>query len=328
MNKQLIGVCLAACLGSIPSPRAVGAAPAFNIVQPLTNRETRLTFTGSNGALYRIDASTTVTSWHGLVSFAAGSQPLQHIDSATPYLAQRFYRAEQLSPGTNILTGDYLTTTNGDVVIHPLFHASLVMSWNGKIIYSDPDDDSTFLSRYPALPPADLILVTHSHGDHYASTRLAALRGTNTVFVVPQDLYNQASFAPFRTNAAVLGYGASTNVVGLRIEAVAGYNANHAYGINNAYVLTIADKRILISGDTGNTAELRALQNVDVAFLCMNLPYTMSAGDATNLVWATRPRVVYPYHYRNSGGQLTNAATFKQWLGTNAGVEVRLRNWY
>jgi L-ascorbate metabolism protein UlaG (beta-lactamase superfamily) len=132
----------------------------------------------------------------------------------------------------------------------------------------------------------------------------------------------------FRNNTIVLTNGASTNVLGIHIEAVPAYNANHALGSGNGYVLTIGGKRLYMAGDTGNTPEMRALTNIDVAFLCMNLPFTMSVSDATNAVRAFRPKVVYPYHYRNQGGDTANAATFKQWLGTDLGVEVRLRKWY
>jgi L-ascorbate metabolism protein UlaG (beta-lactamase superfamily) len=83
-----------------------------------------------------------------------------------------------------------------------------------------------------------------------------------------------------------------------------------------------------VSGDTGNTAEVRALQNIDVAFVCMNQPFTMTINEATNAVRAFRPKVVYPYHYRDQSGATTNAASFKQQLGTDSGIEVRLRKWY
>jgi L-ascorbate metabolism protein UlaG (beta-lactamase superfamily) len=112
------------------------------------------------------------------------------------------------------------------------------------------------------------------------------------------------------------------------IEAVPAYNANHTLGLCNSYVLNLGGKRIYVSGDTGNTSEMRGLTNIDVAFLCMNQPFTMTVNDATNAVRAFRPRVVYPYHYRNSDGSLNNANQFKQLLGRNDGIEVRLRNWY
>jgi len=300
--------------------------PAFTRVQRLTNREVALSLRVPAGTNYRVDFSTNLPQWESLLSSRSVGMN-QHTDAAAPYVISRFYRAEQLTTGTNVLTGDHLATTNGDVIIRPLFHATFVMSWNGKIIYNDPTVRSGYEARYQGLPKADLILISHRHGDHYNASQIAAVRTTNSVIIVPRDVYDQASFAPFRTNAIVLNYGVSTNVLGLTVEAVAGYNGNHPSGINNCYVVTIGGGRIFTSGDTGNTAEIRALQDIDVAFLCMNMPFTMNARDATNCVRAFRPKVVYPYHYDENGVR-TNAATFKQWLGTDLGIEVRLRNWY
>jgi L-ascorbate metabolism protein UlaG (beta-lactamase superfamily) len=280
------------------------------------------------GRSYRIEAATNVNFWNALVTFPTNSSTtLQHTDSATPYLPTRFYRAVQLT-GPNILSGDHLATTNGDVVIHPLYHASLVMSWNGKIIYSDPDDATAYESRYAGMPQGDLILVTHEHGDHYSPNKLATLRAAGGVIIVPPGLYNQLGFATFRPNAIALPYGGSTNVMGIDILAVPGYNGNHAFNLNNCYVLTLGGRRIFVSGDTGDVAEIRALTDIDVAFVCMNVPFTMTVGAATNCVRAMRPKVVYPYHYRNQDNTTGNAATFKQWLGPDLGIEVRLRNWY
>ena len=306
----------------------VDAQPQFTNVQRLTNKEVALTFTAPTGRAYRLESSTNAFDWRPLVTFATNVAPsLQHTDSAAPYLSTRYYRALQLT-GTNNLSGDHLATTNGDAVIHPLYHASLVMSWNGRIIYSDPDDDPSYESRYAGMPRGDLILVTHEHGDHYSTAKLTSLRATNGVIIVPQRIYNMAGFATYRPNAIALPYGVSTNVMGIDVLAVPGYNANHTFTNNNCYVLTMGGKRIFISGDTGDVPEIRALTDIDIAFLCMNQPFTMTVNAATNCIRAMRPKVVYPYHYRDQGGSTANAATFKQWLGTDLGIEVRLRAWY
>jgi L-ascorbate metabolism protein UlaG (beta-lactamase superfamily) len=252
---------------------------------------------------------------------------LQHTDSAAPYLPARFYRAAQLS-GTNIVSGDHLNTTNGDAIIHPLFHASFVMQWNGKVIYNDPDDDPQYLSTYQGLPKADLVLVSHDHGDHMSSSQIDALRGPNALIIAPPFVYNNNLSAAQRLSAIALTNGTSTNVFGMTIEAIPAYNSNHPPGRGNGYVLTFGGKRLYIAGDTGNTPEMRALTNIDVAFICMNQSFTMNASAATNAVRAFRPRIVYPYHYRENGGAMTNPPLFKQWLGTELGIEVRLRKWY
>jgi L-ascorbate metabolism protein UlaG (beta-lactamase superfamily) len=316
---------LGACLLGWTAPEAPGQ-PRLAI-QALTNRETSLTLSVSNGPRHRVQASSNLTAWENVVTLPPAASSLSHTDSATPFLPRRYYRAEEIS-GTNFLTGDHLPTSDGDLVIRPLYHASLALSWNGRVIYVDPDDDPAFETRYASLPKADLILVTHDHGDHYSTNKLATLRSTNGTLVVPHKVFNRADFTAFRPHAIPLAYGGTTTAQGIAIEAVAGYNSYHTFTNNNAYVVTLGGRRLLITGDSGNTPELRALANIDVAFLCINIPFTMTIFDATNLVRAIQPRIVYPYHYRDSGGSQTNAAAFKQILGLQPGIEVRLRNWY
>ena len=202
------------------------------------------------------------------------------------------------------------------------------MSWNGKIIYNDPDDDGQYAARYQGLPKADLILISHEHGDHYSVSQINAVRGPNAVIIVPAAVYNRGDFAALRSISKVLAYGATTNVMGIEITAVAGYNGNHAFGINNCYVLNIAGKRIFTSGDTGDTPEIRAVTNIDVAFVCMNRQFTTNWIGATNMIRSMRPKVVYAYHYREGNGSQTNANLFKQNLGQDLGIEARLRSWY
>ncbi|HXT40330.1 MAG TPA: MBL fold metallo-hydrolase, partial [Candidatus Angelobacter sp.] len=137
-------------------------APQFTGIQHLTNSEIALQFSGSNGFAYRIDVSTDPPQWQSFLTVLGGGS-LQHTDSAAPYLSRRFYRAEQLASATNVLTGDHLVTTNGDVVIHPINHASFVMGWNEKMIYNDPVGSAVL---YQGIPRADLILISHDHTDH------------------------------------------------------------------------------------------------------------------------------------------------------------------
>jgi L-ascorbate metabolism protein UlaG (beta-lactamase superfamily) len=301
----------------------------FTNILRLTNHEVSLRFNAPVGTNYRVDvatnfpADTNLQRWQGLLTFRSTGAN-QHVDSATPYLGTRFYRAEQL-PTTNDLTGDHLSTTNGDAIIHPVGHATFVISWNGRTIYNDPTNGG---AAYVNFPRGDLILVSHEHGDHYNSNTLFAVRGQGGVIIAPPAVYNLNSFAPFRPNAIALAYGQSTNVNGIHVEAVPAYNGNHAYGINNAYIMTLGGRRIFTTGDSGDVPEIRAVTNIDVAFICMNLPFTTNALGATNIVRAMRPKIVYPYHYRNSNGSMTNAPTFKQWLGSDLGIEVRLRSWY
>lgn len=323
LAKLYFALCLCCQAGSLLAQ----PAPQFTGIQRLTNKEVLLRLGGATGVSYRIDAAMNLPEWSSLLTlFSTGVH--QYTDSAAPFLSRRFYRAEQLI-GTNHVTGDHLVTTNGDVVFHPVGHASFVMSWNGKMIYNDPTNGA---SPYVNFPSADVILVSHHHGDHFSPSTLQAVRKTNGVIIAPARVYNDSAMtASLRSNTIVLSYGMSTNILGMTVEAVAGYNANHLYTTNNSYVLTLGGKRIFISGDTGNTSEIRGLTDIDVAFVCINRPFTMTVSEATNCVRAFRPKIVYPYHYRDSsafGNATTNAAHFKQLLGTDLGIEVRLRNWY
>ena len=106
------------------------------------------------------------------------------------------------------------------------------------------------------------------------------------------------------------------------------YNANHPKGSGNGYLVTLGGKRLYVSGDTGDIAEMRALADIDVAFVCMNVPYTMTVAQAVSAVREFQPRIVYPYHYRNQGNALSDVDSFKRQVGTDLGIEVRLRKWY
>jgi L-ascorbate metabolism protein UlaG (beta-lactamase superfamily) len=304
-----------------PMRSSAQSPPQFSLVQRTSNHEIALTIVGQSASYYDIEAATDLAAWDVLSTVASGgASSLQYTDSAAPFLQARYYRVQQLA-GTNVFTGDHLSTTNGDVIIHPLGHASLVLGWQGKTIFCDPTNSPV------GLPKADLVLVTHAHSDHFNTGVINAVRGTNAVIIAPQDVYNQLT-APQKAIARVLGYGASTNLLGLEVEAVAAYNSFHPLGTANAYVLTIGGRRIFVSGDTGNTTEMRALKDIDVAFVCMNQPFTMTVAQATNAVSAFHPKIVYPYHYKDQSGASANATVFKQQLQSDLGIEVRLRKWY
>jgi L-ascorbate metabolism protein UlaG (beta-lactamase superfamily) len=301
---------------------AAQVTPEFTVIQPLTNREIRLQLSAPAGQNYRIDASTNLPAWSPLITLTGVTTTLQHTDSAAPYLRTRYYRAEQLT-GTNILTGDYLNTTNGDVLIKPINHAAFVLRWQDKMIYNDPGNTA---SRFNGLQKADLILISHSHGDHFNTGVIDSVRNATAPILVPQDVYNRLT-TPQKAVAVVLGYGASANILGITVEAVPATNSNHQPGLGNGYIMNIGDKRIYASGDTGNIPPLRVLPNIDVAFVAMNLPFTMDATAAADLVRAMRPKVVYPYHYSPST-PTADLGLFKRLVGSDLGIEVRLRAWY
>jgi hypothetical protein len=246
----------------------------FTGIQRLTNGDVLLQLKAQAGFYYRIETSTSLPHWNAWFTLLS-TGPNQYTDSAAPYLGGRLYRALELT-GTNILTGDHLATDDGDVVIHPINHASFVMSWNGRTIYNDPVGGA---APFQGLPRADLILVSHDHSDHFDASTLNAVKGSNTVIIAPQTVFGSLS-ATLKSLTLVLTNGATTNILGLTIDAVPAYNSNHPRGRGNGYVLTIGGKRIYMSGDTGDIPEMRALEAIDVAFLCMNVPFTMNVNQA------------------------------------------------
>ena len=223
----------------------------------------------------------------------------------------------------NIHAAEEFKTSKGKVVITPINHATMVVEWDGKTIYVDPVGIADW---YKAFPNPDVILLTHIHGDHYKEAVLKAVVGPKTKLVAPPALAGVLG-ADLKSKTIVVANGAQTEKVGVNLESVASYNTSpprkrfHPKGQGNGYVLNLGGKRIYISGDTEGTPEMQALKNIDIAFLCMNLPYTMDVAAAAEAVKAFKPKVVYPYHSR---GQDT--AKFKALVGEAA--EVRLRDWY
>ena len=218
-------------------------------------------------------------------------------------------------------SSDTFQTSAGPVKITPLQHASLMIEAGGKVIQVDPVGPD----MYTSLPKADLILITDIHGDHMSPPTIAQVKQADTVIVAP------AAVAKTVTDAQVLNNGESKKWAGWTIEAIPMYNLKrgpspgtvyHTKGRGNGYVLTYGDKRFYISGDTEGIPEMRALQNIDVAFVCMNLPYTMPPEEAAEAVKAFKPKVVYPYHYRGS-----DLSVFQKAL-EGTGIDVRVRDWY
>lgn len=220
---------------------------------------------------------------------------------------------------------DSVATDDGPLKIHPINHATLALQWKEKTVYVDPVGGA---KAFQGLPRPDLILITDIHGDHFAKETLAELVGPGTKLIGPPAVIEQLP-ADLRGRAVALGNGQTQEFLGIRVEAVPAYNLTaerrkfHPNGRGNGYVLMLGGKRIYLSGDTEDIPEMLALKNIDVAFLCMNLPYTMDVEQAARAVRAFRPKVVYPYHYRGS-----DLARFKELVGGDSGIEVRLRDWY
>ena len=232
--------------------------------------------------------------------------------------------------GAQLPTADIIPTPKGNVTIQPVFHASLVLQFNNVAIYVDPVNGA---DSYKGLKKPDLVLITHIHGDHFDMKTLSGLDLSHATLVVSQTVADKMP-AEWKNKIVVLHNGGNTVLHGIPIKAIAMYNmpgdstVHHPKGQGNGYVLNLGGKRFYISGDTEATPEMRSLKDIDVAFVCMNLPYTMDVEEAANGVLAFKPKIVYPYHYRTPNG-FSDVAKFKSLV--NAGdpsIDVRLRNWY
>ncbi|UCD82517.1 MAG: MBL fold metallo-hydrolase [Desulfobacterales bacterium] len=216
---------------------------------------------------------------------------------------------------------DILKTAMGDVEITFIGHGSLMFKYRGLVIHVDP---FSRLADYSKLPKAQLILITHEHGDHLDPKALADVRTPKTILILTE------SCAAKIKGGIVMQNGDVETVGGLQIEAVPAYNLvhmrsegvpYHPKGIGNGYVINFHEKRVYIAGDTENIPEMKQLQNIDCAFLPMNLPYTMTPEMVADAAKAFMPKILYPYHYGD-----TDTSKLMELMKDTPEVEVILRN--
>lgn len=224
--------------------------------------------------------------------------------------------------------GNEFKTDSGKIEVFPVGHASFVMPTPSGVIYNDPVGDP---AQYADFAPADLILITHAHGDHYNQDTLNAVVGPDTKLITNQAVFDTLPTA-MQAQATVMANGDTGEAMGITIEAIAAHNLTegrmkfHPVGRDNGYVLTIDGLRVYISGDTEDVPEMRALRDIDVAFVCMNLPFTMDVAAAASAVAEFKPTYVYPYHYRGKDGGTQDPAEFAKLMGDV--VEVKMGTWY
>ena len=225
---------------------------------------------------------------------------------------------------------DKIETSAGPLAIQPINHGSLVLTWNDKTIYVDPYPNA---KAFEGIAAPDLILITDIHGDHMNAETLNFIETSKAKLIVPQAVKDQLP-DKLKGKAVVINNGPKIKESGVSISAIPMYNlpeapdARHTKGRGNGYILNLGGKMIYISGDTEDIPEMRALKNIDVAFVCMNLPYTMDIQQASSAVLEFKPKIIYPYHYRGQGG-LADVEEFKKLVnGVNSSIDVRLRNWY
>lgn len=221
-----------------------------------------------------------------------------------------------------------------DIIISPIEHGTLVIEYNGTTIYIDPVGGKDAFSKHKA---PNFILITDIHGDHLNLESLNAINTANTIIIGPKAVKEKlpASLQKnYTTLFSGLSRGFSTSKMALEVEGVAMYNIReeakqyHPKGRGLGYVLTLNNKRIYISGDTEDTFEMRHLKNIDIALVCMNLPYTMPITSAASAVLEFKPKKVLPYHYRGTNG-LSDVKRFKRLVNAkNSRIKVVQLNWY
>jgi L-ascorbate metabolism protein UlaG (beta-lactamase superfamily) len=215
---------------------------------------------------------------------------------------------------------DIIKTSSGDLKITFIGHGTLMLSFGGKIIHVDPFGE---VANYTNLPQADMILLTHEHRDHLDLKALSPVRTAKTLVVLTQTCAKQIE------GGIIMNNGDTKSIEGLKIEAVPAYNIVHKRdsgepfhpkGIGNGYIITFGDKRVYIAGDTENIPEMKGLKGIDIAFLPMNLPYTMTPEMVADAAKAFKPKILYPYHYGE-----TDTSNLLNLLKETKEIEVRIR---
>lgn len=220
--------------------------------------------------------------------------------------------------GINGKESDKFDTGKGSLEIVFLGHASLAMEFQGALIYIDPVSQYGEFSKFP---DANLILVTHEHGDHLDKTAIGSIKSSSTRILLPAA--TQKKFG----DGEILEHGRKLESLGITVEAVPAYNVSAGKTgyhpkerKDNGYILTVGKLRIYIAGDTEPIPEMASFGHIDIAFLPMNQPYTMTPSQAAEAARVLKPAILYPYHFGS-----TDTALLAKLLADAPGIEVRIR---
>jgi L-ascorbate metabolism protein UlaG (beta-lactamase superfamily) len=215
---------------------------------------------------------------------------------------------------------DVIATSGGNLTITFIGHGTLMFSYLGKTIHVDPWSK---LADYSKLPKADIVLITHDHPDHLDPAALALITGDSTTTILTRACRDKG------IEGTVMNAGDTMTVSGITIEAVPAYNIvnkrpdgrpYHPKGAGNGYILTFGGTRVYVAGDTENTPEMKKLRGIDIAFLPMNLPYTMTPEMVADAALAFKPKILYPYHFGD-----TDTSRLVKLLAGHPEIEVRIR---
>lgn len=242
--------------------------------------------------------------------------------AALPLLSLSNAWLSPLLAATPSLDGDAIPTPEGDITIHPVDHASLLIGFGDQVIYVDPVGGA---DRYKGLPAPTAILITHGHGDHFDLPTLEAIAGTAPI-ITNADVFGKLP-ETLKAQATALANGEDGTLNGISVSAIPAHNTTpdrmnyHPVGVGNGYLISLGGKTVYVAGDTEPTPEMLALTDIAVAFLPMNLPYTMTPEQAAEAINSFKPAIVYPYHYGESDLSVLQPALAE-------GIDLRLRNWY
>jgi L-ascorbate metabolism protein UlaG (beta-lactamase superfamily) len=321
MNNIIVLVCFA-FLGPISASAAPletsfiyqgqsTGMPTLKAVQVQNSQEIRLQISAPTNQVCRLEISSDLTAWRRSVTWLpTKSSLINYTDSAAPFVDRRFYRLQSATE-TNVALGDHLLTSEGEVVFRQVSFGTLLFAWEGKHIYIDPSTINLVPpnANLRGFPKADLILITHDHVDHLDPGGFRCVLKSNSVIISSLGAYNgyycaqvgYPNILQSLVGITILTNGIRTNVLGIGIQALPAYqlssvNEHPRTAGYNGYVLTLGGKQLYISGDTGVVPEMLALTDIEIAFISVAAPLTMSASEAVGAVCQFKPRIVYPFH--------------------------------